>query len=207
MPAQPREGNRGPAAAAENRRAILGAARRLFADRGYDVPLTRIAQAAGVGQAVLYRHFPSRLDLALAVFEENLADLETVAARPGPETFGQVWARLLEHTVEEVAFLEMFVAARRDLPDYDGHLRLLALVEEPLAQARAAGLVDPALTVDDVLLVQRMVYGVVTTATTADEVRSAVHRALALLAPRGLALDEPVGGTGDGPGDGPGLSS
>ena len=77
MPAHHRRINRGPAAAAENRRAVLAAARELFAERGYEVPMQAIAKRAGVGQGVLYRHFPKRLDLALAVFEENFVRLET----------------------------------------------------------------------------------------------------------------------------------
>ena len=71
--------NRGPAAAAGNRRAILAAARRLFAAHGYNVPLHTIAQEAGTGQGTLYRHFPTRLDLALAVFETHFAELTAIA--------------------------------------------------------------------------------------------------------------------------------
>ncbi len=73
--------NRGPAAAAGNRQAILRSARRLFAEQGFLVPLTAIAREAGVGQGVLYRHFPTRMALALAVFDENLTRVEQVAAR------------------------------------------------------------------------------------------------------------------------------
>ena len=90
MPAHHRRINRGPAAAAENRHAVLAAARELFAERGYEVPMQAIAKRAGVGQGVLYRHFPKRLDLALAVFEENFVRLETAGAEVGPGHEGQV---------------------------------------------------------------------------------------------------------------------
>ena len=86
MTSSPRAGNRGPAAAAGNRRALLRAARDLFAQKGYNVPLSAIARAAGVGQAVLYRHFPRRLDLAFAVFEENFADLGVDFIATGTDT-------------------------------------------------------------------------------------------------------------------------
>ena len=181
MPNATRGSNRGPAAAPENRRALLDAARRVFAERGYRAPLSAIAQEAGVGQGVLYRHFPTRLDLAIAVFEEHFVELEALAAAPDAGAFGRLWTRLLELTVEESAFVEMFLAARHDLTETDLAGRLPALVEATLPRAQSAGLVSADLTVEDVLLLQRMVYGVVATAVTDDEAREAVARALALL--------------------------
>lgn len=178
-----RESNRGPAAAAGNRRAILAAARRLFASRGYQVPLSAIARDAGVGQGVLYRHFSTRLDLAFAVFDENFADLEDIAAEPDAGAFGRLWNRLLEHTIEHVAFVEMVLDARQSLPDYDGEARLRRLVTQALKRAQEAGLVAPEVTADDVLLAQRMAYGVVTTAGDGEPVEDAVRRAMALLDP------------------------
>ncbi|MFW6090338.1 MAG: TetR/AcrR family transcriptional regulator [Actinomycetota bacterium] len=181
MPPRRRENNRGPAAAAGNRRAILDAARLLFAERGYRVPLSAIAREAGVGQGVLYRHFPTRLDLAFAVFEENFAELEVIAGQPDADAFVRLWSRLIEQTIEASAFVEMVVDARRSIPDYDGSQRLLALIEATLPRAQAAGLVDGALSPPDVLLAHRMVYGVVVTATEPGQVQDAVDRALALL--------------------------
>lgn len=180
MPPTTREGNRGPAAAADNRRAILAAARRLFAERGFLVPLSAIAREAGVGQAVLYRHFPTRLDLAFTVFEENFAELEAIAAEDDAGAFGRLWSRLLDLTIESAAFVEMAVEARRSHPDYDGAERLQALLEGPLERARAAGLVAPYLTIDDVLLAQRMAYGVIATSLDPADLRESVHRALSL---------------------------
>ncbi|WP_121258166.1 TetR/AcrR family transcriptional regulator [Nocardioides ferulae] len=182
MPVTTREGNRGPAAAADNHRAILASARRLFAERGYHVPLNAIARDAGVGQGVLYRHFPSRFDLAFAVFEENFAELEALADDPAPDAFARVWSRLLDLTVREAAFVEMVVEARRSRPEYDGGERLRALIEPPLLRAQDAGLVDPLLGVDDVLLAQRMAYGIVVTELDPASARQVVERALGHLA-------------------------
>ncbi|GGN59661.1 TetR family transcriptional regulator [Actinoplanes lobatus] len=176
--------NRGPAAASENRQAILDAARRLFAARGYHVPLSAIAKEAGVGQGVFYRHFPTRLDLALAVFEENFAQLDAICAAPDEHTFGRLWKRMVELTIESAAFVEMAVDARRSMPDYTGPQHMLALVRTALPPAQAAGLVDARLTVDDVLLAHRMIYGVVATAPEPADIGPAVQRALRLLAPR-----------------------
>jgi AcrR family transcriptional regulator len=178
MPGAPKTSNRGPAAAAGNRRAILAAARRVFAEQGYHAPLSAIAREAGVGQGVFYRHFPTRVDLAFAVFEEHFRELEALAATADAQTFGRLWSRLLELTVEEAAFVEMVVDARRTQRGYDGTERLRALLERPLERARAAGAADPELTIDDVLLAQRMVYGIVVTAVDTTGIRESIERAL-----------------------------
>lgn len=52
---------------------ILGAARRVFSLGDGSGTLNRIAKEAGVGIATLYRHFPNREALALAVYDEVFA--------------------------------------------------------------------------------------------------------------------------------------
>ena len=181
--------NRGPAAASENRAAILAAARTLFAEQGYGVPLSAIARAAGVGQAVLYRHFPDRLELAWAVFADNLAELEHLAATtPGPECFGVLWRRMVEFTLASAAFVELVVQAHPTMPEALGEERFERLLAEPLARARDAGLADPRWTPSDILLLELMVYGVVTAQPDPSDARAAVARALELVDPR-LGLD------------------
>lgn len=59
--------------AERNRERIVSAAADLFAQRGLSVPLEEVARAAGVGVATLYRRFPTRTDLAIEVFERNMA--------------------------------------------------------------------------------------------------------------------------------------
>ncbi|QKJ18392.1 TetR/AcrR family transcriptional regulator [Microbacterium hominis] len=72
--------NRGPAAGPENRRALIAAAREVYAEDGLGAPFSAVARRAGVGQGSLYRHFPDRIALAVAVFEDNIAELEAHAA-------------------------------------------------------------------------------------------------------------------------------
>jgi AcrR family transcriptional regulator len=181
MPTRPGHVNRGPAAADGNRRAIVAAARTLFAERGYHVPLSAIAKAAEVGQGVFYRHFPTRLDLAFAVFEDNFAELEALSADEDPAGFARLWSRMLDLIVEASAFVEMVLDARRNLPAYDGDARLLALVDASLHRAQQAGLTDPALTPDDVLVTLRMAFGIVVTTAEPAGARAAVDRALTLV--------------------------
>jgi AcrR family transcriptional regulator len=61
--------------AARNRRALLDAALVAFRKGGVTASLDDIAKAAGVGAGTLYRHFPSRDDLVLAVIDDGLLAL------------------------------------------------------------------------------------------------------------------------------------
>ncbi|MFE6650224.1 TetR/AcrR family transcriptional regulator [Nocardioides sp. NPDC057772] len=68
--------------AVRNRDLLVAAGREVLAEQGLDAPMSAVAKRAGVGQGTLYRHFPDRLTLATAVLEENVRDIEQVAARP-----------------------------------------------------------------------------------------------------------------------------
>ena len=111
----------------------------------------------------LYRHFPRRLDLALAVFEENFFRLEELAQEVGPGSFRRLWECLVDEVVASSAFVEMAVEARRTMPDFGGNERLGDLFRPHVAQAVRLGEVRADLTLDDVLTAVRMVYGLVVT--------------------------------------------
>ncbi len=68
--------------AVRNRKAIVDTARSVFAEQGLDVALDEIARRAGIGNATLYRRFPTRTDLVAAVFAEQMAD-HVVAVEAG----------------------------------------------------------------------------------------------------------------------------
>ncbi len=165
-----------------NREAVLASARRLFIRDGYLVPMTAIAHDAGVGQAELYRHFSSRLDLALAVFAENLDRLEELAERAhDEESFNLFWEFLIDLTIDCTAFPEM-VLNEPDLPPDPAGERIESLIAGPLARAQRVGLVDPDWTAADVKLVVTMASAVA--AANPGDKRAAVTRALELIDPR-----------------------
>ncbi len=70
----PHSGGRLPRSA--RRAQLLGAAQRVFVAAGYhQAAMDDIADAAGVSKPVLYQHFPSKLDLYLALLDTHVADL------------------------------------------------------------------------------------------------------------------------------------
>jgi AcrR family transcriptional regulator len=54
---------------------LVAAARDVFQDHGVDAPLDDIARRAGVGNATMYRHFPTRRELIIAVYSGEVAEL------------------------------------------------------------------------------------------------------------------------------------
>lgn len=68
----PHPGGRSRMPRDERRTQLLTIAEELFASHGYHhISMDDIADRAGVGKPVLYRHFPSKLDLYLAIVDEQ----------------------------------------------------------------------------------------------------------------------------------------
>ena len=65
--------------ARRNREGLTASARRLFAERGLDVPVDEITRDAGLGMGTLYRHFPTKEDLVDAVLEDAFAEYLALA--------------------------------------------------------------------------------------------------------------------------------
>ncbi|MDX2601965.1 helix-turn-helix domain containing protein [Streptomyces caniscabiei] len=81
--------------ARRNREALVAAAHDVFTEQGLEAPLDVIARRAGVGNATLYRHFPSRAALIDAVFHDQLAGTMAVGdrVRDAPDA----WTGLTEY--------------------------------------------------------------------------------------------------------------
>jgi AcrR family transcriptional regulator len=58
--------------ALRNQRTLLAAAASVFVTSGVDAPIREIAAQAGVGIATMYRHFPTRADLVVAVYRHQV---------------------------------------------------------------------------------------------------------------------------------------
>ncbi|GAA2096183.1 TetR/AcrR family transcriptional regulator [Streptomyces albiaxialis] len=66
--------------ARRNEAALLDAAAAVFVASGVEAPIRDIAARAGVGTATIYRHFPTRADLIVAVYRHQVEAL----AEAGP---------------------------------------------------------------------------------------------------------------------------
>ncbi|MQY34380.1 hypothetical protein SRB17_23480 [Streptomyces sp. RB17] len=66
--------------ARRNKETLLDAAAAVFVTSGVDAPVRDIAARAGVGVGTIYRHFPTRADLIIAVYRHQVESL----AETGP---------------------------------------------------------------------------------------------------------------------------
>ncbi|GLY74405.1 TetR/AcrR family transcriptional regulator [Actinoallomurus iriomotensis] len=83
--------------ARRNERTLLDAAAAVFVTSGVEAPVRDIAARAGVGVATIYRHFPTRADLIIAVYRHQVE----ACAEAGPA--------LLESSATPHAALERWV--------------------------------------------------------------------------------------------------
>jgi AcrR family transcriptional regulator len=153
-------GDRTPAGrrdAQRNRRLLTDTAREVFAEQGLDAPLDVIARRAGVGNATLYRHFPTRAALVDEVFRDALG--ETTAAGERARGAQDAWTGLTQYLHTVFAGLAADRGAN-DLmtTDLEGVTSLAAVhahnrrtLDELLARGRAQGTIRPDLTTDDLL--------------------------------------------------------
>jgi AcrR family transcriptional regulator len=109
--------------AARNRERIITAASTCFASDGVECQIAAIAKRAGVGNATVFRHFPTKLDLVVAVMRRRMDDLAA----------------------------EVEDAARREDPG-GSRDRIFACVEQLVERAKAAGEVRADLEAPDVVL-------------------------------------------------------
>ncbi|WP_327289256.1 TetR/AcrR family transcriptional regulator [Streptomyces sp. NBC_01198] len=145
--------------AARNAELLLSAAKELFERDGPDAALDEVARRAGLGNATLYRHFPTRGDLLVAVYADEVAELcrggGALAERhePGDALFG--W---LDDFVVHVATKRALALAVTEGPDERRtelfarwHESMRSTAEGLLVRARAAGAVRGDLAVGDLL--------------------------------------------------------
>jgi AcrR family transcriptional regulator len=156
-PGQPRRPRR--ADAQRNRELLLSAAREVFSERGVGAPLDEVARRAGIGNATMYRHFPDRRELIIAVYADEVQAL-----------CAQGEALLDDHSPGDALFawLRAFiahVAAKRELAlaipdDHAGQRRALfdswhkamhSTASRLLARAQSSGMARPDLDASDLL--------------------------------------------------------
>jgi len=108
--------------AEERREAVLEAGMSVFAEKGFlGTPTTEVAKAAGISQAYLFRLFPTKTDLVLAVvarsneriketFLKAAGEARATGADP-KETMGEAYGALLEDRSMLMTQIHQFAAA------------------------------------------------------------------------------------------------
>jgi AcrR family transcriptional regulator len=137
------------------RERILSAAQDLFRTEGLGVPLERIAERAGVGRATLYRNFPDRealLEAALQVSMNELAGQMAQWADRDDAFFLGIRA-MAGHGLA-VSCFDFIVPLHRHDPTFTQRIRASFedLLAEPLARAKAAGLVREDFALEHIYL-------------------------------------------------------
>lgn len=74
------ETRRRRADAERNVTTLLAAAAEVFVAEGVEAPVRTVAARAGVGVGTIYRHFPTRADLVVAVYRHQVDELATAGS-------------------------------------------------------------------------------------------------------------------------------
>ncbi|GGN23174.1 TetR/AcrR family transcriptional regulator [Streptomyces fuscichromogenes] len=146
---------------------LVAAARDAIFEYGPDAPLDDIARRAGVGNATLYRHFPTRDTLLVAVYSAEV-DALTDAARRLLETSknGQAlkaWMRLfIEHLTARrgLASASLNTAGESKNLICHWHDPLVATTAELLADAREHGAARPDMKPMELLMMANTIAAV-----------------------------------------------
>jgi len=164
-----------------NRARLLAAARRAFARDGLDAPLEPIASAAGVGNATLYRHFPTRADLWQSVLEDPLLEVShLVQCALESDDAGAALERFLRDLSglesRDEGFTFLLTAALDDAPRL-GELRagIRADIESLVQRAHDQKAIRPDVVASDFAVIILSVAGVIEATKDADPLAWSRH--------------------------------
>ena len=144
--------------AVRNRTAVIEAARKVMAKQGLEAQMDEIARAAEVGVGTVYRHFPNKADLIVALADyrfQRLAEFARDALAeddPGP-AFERFLFRAGELQASDQALSDVMRGYEDVMPEAAERAGLLELTREVLTRAQAAGAIRPDVVAEDVPMV------------------------------------------------------
>jgi AcrR family transcriptional regulator len=172
--------------AVRNRGLLIAAATDAFRRDGLECGVDGIARSAGVGVATLYRHFPTKAELVLAVMASFVDELgaEADAAVAVQRPLAAFMSAALALQQENRGLLDGIAQQPGLQPNVRAMLakRVVALLEPVAVAGHRSGELRPELDAGDLLATLRMLGAA---ATAADDAHP-IERYLALLL-RGLA--------------------
>jgi AcrR family transcriptional regulator len=150
--------------ARQNRARILAAAHDAFHESS-DASLNSIAKRAGVGAGTLYRHFPNREALILAVYEHDVRQLvdevpAMLADREPLDALRAWFERLADYIRVKHGLGEALHTAAAQQIVNDTYAPVTAAVGDLLAACEAAGVLRAGLDPADVLLLMGFLWRV-----------------------------------------------
>ncbi|MEV5572660.1 TetR/AcrR family transcriptional regulator [Spirillospora sp. NPDC052269] len=161
--------------AARNAALLLATAKELFDERGPDVPLDEVAKRAGVGNATLYRNFPTREDLLIAVYTDEIEELRRLGRELASTPSGEALYVWLDEFVAHVATKRDLALAITETPDgrrsrlfHEWHTTLNEAADALAVRARKAGTLRDGVATADLLA---LVSGGAMTAGNASDAR------------------------------------
>ena len=142
--------------ARRNRQRLLDVAHGAFVENGVTASMDDIARRAGVGSGTLYRHFPTRDSLILALVSDDLERLAALAdeqrSREQPDALESWLAELVEHNRTYRGLAESTIAsAGKPTPLGAACDRLHAAGAALVRDAQAHGTVRSDITPNDVI--------------------------------------------------------
>ncbi|MFC9331268.1 TetR/AcrR family transcriptional regulator [Kitasatospora sp. NPDC057015] len=171
--------------AQRNRARLLDTAAQVFQEAGTDAPLDLIADRAGVANATLYRHFPTRRLLVSAVYALGIdtlcTDARTRVEDGRADALFDWFGAVVAHMQASRGLRETLVAAYALAPEEstaevdEWHERVSAAALPLFTRAHRDGLVDPSQRWPEVLALVTAVAG------AAGPDREAAHRMLAVV--------------------------
>ncbi len=149
-------GRRLRADAQRNRDKLIAAAREAFRVDGPQASLEQIARAAEVGIGTLYRHFPTRLDLVVAVYQDDIDQLVEAAEDTSLPPWQGMESWLLRFvdfgTTKRSLMTELTESANRDSRVFDlCRTRLRNAAATVIERAQRSGDARPDVDVSDVV--------------------------------------------------------
>jgi AcrR family transcriptional regulator len=132
---------------------LLDVAGECFAERGLDVSVDEIARQAGVGHGTVFRNFPSKDALVVAVLNQRMSELANVArAALAEQDAWEGFAGFFRHIAAVYAENLALIGGLERCAGSAEKGELGRAVEELVQRGQRAGVLRPDVTAEDVLM-------------------------------------------------------